>query len=62
MRCYWCSMPRVGARGWDSMGFWDGTWGPNTIGTQSWTIDGEGPFFSFFLDGGLDWRWVTMLW
>ena len=55
-------MPGVGAWRWDLVGFWDGTWGPNTIGTRDWTIDGEGPFLNLFLDRGQDWGWVTKLW
>ena len=47
---YVCTVPGVGAWGWYSMGFWDGAWGPNMIGTQDWTIDGEGSFLDLFLD------------
>ena len=48
-------MPRVGAGERYMMGFWDGIWGLDMIGTQDWTIDGEGPFLGSFLDWGLDW-------
>ena len=26
LRCYWCGVPRVGARGRYLASFWDGTW------------------------------------
>ena len=55
-------MPGVGAWRWNPTGFWNGTWGPDTIGTRNWTIDGEGSFFDLFLDWGLSWGWITKLW
>ena len=28
------------------MGFWDGAWGLDTICTQDWAVDSEGPLLS----------------
>ena len=61
-RDYFSAVPGVGAWGWNPTGFWNGTWGPDTIGIRDWTIDGEGSFFDLFLDWELDWGWVTKFW
>ena len=62
MRDYFCSVPGVGAWRWDWTGFRDGAWRLDMIGTQDWTVEGEGPCLGSFLNWGLGWGWVTKLW